>query len=164
MAPCAWCGSMFETWSGTSATRYCGPDCRRFRRLERPLPNQLSVPEAAYIAGLLDGEGSICPRKGRGVEVIVVGTYLPMLEWLLATTGTGTISKPLTRTGALGSKDCRHWTTGSVPAVELLRQLVPYMIEKRQRAVDAIDAFGPYKLPSGSLVSIGGKAGTGAVL
>ena len=104
-------------------------------------PLRLSQTEAAYIAGLLDGEGSIRVvdrLRRRSLELVVVGTHMPMLEWLLATIGTGSISGPLTRTGALGSKDCRHYRLCSVAAADLLRQVEPYMIEKRGRALEAI--------------------------
>jgi len=79
--------------------------------------------DLAYIAGLVDGEGSITiGRRGQrpdngghspqhNLVVSVVNTHLPTLQWLQETIGAGAIHyKP--RNGSLGTKDCYVWKLG----------------------------------------------------
>jgi hypothetical protein len=59
--------------------------------------NKLSETEAAYIAGLVDGEGSITlsrkhRNENRHLGLTISSTELPMLEFVLAATGVGKIT------------------------------------------------------------------------
>lgn len=109
---------------------------------------ELTVPEAAYIAGILDGEGCLsvyrggkckwykgeCPRFR--ASALVANTHLPLLEKLQSLIG-GRIRRA--HEGGIGQdgylrKACYELWLGPVVLRELLPQLIPYMIVKRKQA------------------------------
>lgn len=131
----------------------------------------LDVPEAAYLAGIVDGEGTIVIADRRGsragstrpsVNVSVANTYRGLLEWISEVTGTGKIVPTgpapgtVSKYGMHTRKQSYLWKTSSLNAVGVLAQLVPYMIEKRERAQLAIDCT---EQGYGPLDALGGPGG-----
>lgn len=108
----------------------------------------LTAEQAAYIAGILDGEGSITISKKndhtgmrRGVCyrpcVSVANTNELLLLWLQATTGLGGISSK-------APSNPRHrqawkWSVWSQQARQLLEVVSPYLLLKREQAELVLD-------------------------
>lgn len=90
--------------------------------------------EAAYIAGLLDGEGSICwykQRRGRDQPMlIIVNTHYGVLEWMEQFGGRIAAKK------VNGDrKPCWHWRMGRTAHVaSLLEAIEPFMQIKKDKA------------------------------
>jgi hypothetical protein len=78
-------------------TRFCGIKCQqqaRYRHGKRA--EALAPADAAYIAGFIDGEGSIMVLNHRGsahVRVSVANTYADVLSWLANVTGVGAVTR-----------------------------------------------------------------------
>ena len=97
--------------------------CRKYKFLAH-----LSDAERGYIAGIIDGEGCICRDRIR-----VTNTDKYLLEWLQLKLG-----------GAIGNQKsykenhtkCYYWNYSTVASEQLLIQVLPYLIIKRQKAVE----------------------------
>jgi hypothetical protein len=97
----------------------------------------MSIAEAAYLAGLIDGEGSIVAtdRKTKGrmtYRLQVANTFMPILEWCVKATGVGTIVVKKTKNPK--HKDSAWWQCYSWNAYDILRQCLPYMLLKDEKA------------------------------
>ncbi len=100
--------------------------------------NKLSIPDAAYIAGLIDGEGTIAltrrhKNENRQLEISVSNTDMKLLKYLLDTIGTGRI----TQKKAYSDKHTPSatYTTSNRQALSLLEQISPFLqTYKQQRA------------------------------
>lgn len=95
----------------------------------------------AYIAGIIDGEGSIGFRKGKNqtIHLYVSNTHMPLLDWLKNKCG-GTICCYI----KICLMDCqenhfhkRHrcwrWTVQGERAAIILQNILPYLIIKKQQ-------------------------------
>lgn len=98
----------------------------------------LSVAEAAYLAGLIDGEGTVTlSRKHAGdmrqLAVSISNTELPILELALLSVGAGKLTrKATTKASHSPSYTYAVWNRH---ALALLAQIEPYMTSyKRKRA------------------------------
>ena len=114
--------------------------------------SELSEISWQYIAGFLDGEGSIIvgTTKGnngdnRGVRIVFVNTNLKVLNYIdnfLKSKGiSGVIAeKPQWRIkNGLHRKRCWHWRIGRRrEVISLLTNLLPYLIIKRSKAIEAL--------------------------
>jgi len=99
----------------------------------------LSLKQRAYIAGLIDGEGSIWsshPKSNdRPLNVVVTMTHRPTIEWLCTMLGV----KPRVRRSKESSYK-QGWTcciTG-MRSLALLKVILPFMRAKRDEAVVGI--------------------------
>ncbi len=93
--------------------------------------------ERGYIAGLLDGEGTICRTNKRQWQVSIINTHAETINWL-GSFG-GRIHQRLQRAGSLGRKPIYVWYL--FPAHDVLRFLEmvrPYMRIKQHQAHAAI--------------------------
>ncbi len=107
----------------------------------------LSVAEAAYVAGLVDGEGTI------RVQMHNSGNYQPSLSvtmtdkatirWLQETVGRGSFYILSKKEPYLDAYKFGVYATSDVAT--LLRQLIPYLITKRAEAIKVLE-FCDYKL------------------
>lgn len=89
----------------------------------------LTVAQAAYIAGIVDGEGSIQIRQN-SFRVAIFNTNPDIIEWMSGFGGNATEAHSVA-----GRRPVYRWSIGSRQAVEtLLRQIEPYMIIKKERA------------------------------
>ena len=98
----------------------------------------LTENQKGYIAGIIDGEGSICLTKQRSNEfrsptVSVPSTTYEMLEYLKDNVG-GCISTK--KTYAEHHKPCWVWAIKTNLAIELLTEVKEYLLvpEKKYRA------------------------------
>ena len=139
---CAWCGKEFETGGRgrpKKGQQFCSGTCQAYARVKKHHVNEMTVAQAAYLAGLIDGEGSIIAtkrnNKGRHTwRLQVANTQLSLLEWCIEATGVGTIVTSQRRASEkhqLGS----WWQCYSWNAYDVLRQIAPYMIIKKELAL-----------------------------
>lgn len=100
--------------------------------------SNLSATDAAYLAGLIDGEGTIALTRlhatsNRHLHVSISSTEQALVQWTLDTVGVGKITRkrvasPLHAPGLTYSIANRQ-------ALELLRQVTPFLRSyKRRRA------------------------------
>lgn len=120
---------------------FCSRECRHKARFRQgALCEQMTETQAAYIAGFLDGEGSIMLYKRRdsvALRVTFSNTNTVVLEWLKATCGMGSIV-------TFDGKDDRHkvsswFQLNSDAASTLLEQVTPYLIIKQRQALLALE-------------------------
>jgi hypothetical protein len=99
--------------------------------------NTLKPTEAAYIAGLVDGEGSITlTRKHKGdnrqAALSIASTERCLLEYVLDRAGVGKITNKTTKSGY---KPAFTYSVYNRQALDLIEQIQPYLISyKKQRA------------------------------
>lgn len=107
-----------------------------------PKERTLELPEEptalAYLAGIIDGEGSISTlshSRQRRWSVTIANTSDPLIEWLWAFGGT----LSLRRASTFSQKPCWMWTvTAWRDTLYLLEQVRPYLRIKADRADEAI--------------------------
>lgn len=124
---------------------YCSLKCKDKAQYHKGVKcNILTETQAAYIAGFLDGEGSIIivhkkpTRYSLRVSISQSARARQVLDWISEVTGIGaSINKNPTKgeNHAVGLT----WVCNSYAAETLLAQLFPYLIVKRQQAELAID-------------------------
>lgn len=107
--------------------------------------NQLPQDAAAYIAGLIDGEGTITlsrlhANENRRLVVSIANTELPLLEFVIGQVGVGKITRKHTTCDRHVPSFCYAIT--SRQALALLLQVVPYLRSyKRKRAILALELY-----------------------
>jgi len=100
-----------------------------------------SIAEIAYCAGILDGEGSISASKSTGCSLnfrVIVSVSMcdaePLHLFVKLFGGCVKTTKTPTRTG----KPIFYWAIFCRNAADVLETLLPYLLVKRQRAINAI--------------------------
>lgn len=107
--------------------------------------NLLATPDAAYIAGLLDGEGTVTlSRRHRGdarqLAVSIANTERRILEFVRARVGAGKITRKRV-TAAHHTASCAY-SISNRQALDLLRQLQPFLqSHKRERTQLVVEAY-----------------------
>jgi hypothetical protein len=102
------------------------------------LTRQLSPDVAAYIAGLIDGEGTVTltrlhANENRRVVVSIANTEIQLLRFVIDQVGAGKITRKKTSSERHTPSVC--YTITSRQALALLRQITPHLRSyKRQRA------------------------------
>lgn len=142
---CEWCGGPFLVGGRGRPrldARFCSKRCTSFARVRQPKVRAMSSTQAAYLAGLIDGEGSIVVMRrlpgGRATyRVNVCSTTEAAVQWCLASVGTGTIVRSK-RQAKAHHLPTLYWQCYSWNAIEVLRQCEPYMVIKRDKALSAI--------------------------
>jgi hypothetical protein len=105
----------------------------------------LSDSTAAYIAGLIDGEGTITlsrhhATENRRIVVSVANTELQLLRFLLGEIGAGPITRKRTTSDRHTPSFC--YVVWSRQAMDLLRQVTPFLRSyKRKRAEIALNSY-----------------------
>lgn len=147
---CSWCGDQFQSASSAGArTRFCSRSCQGYAQASPDKSKSLPPTVAAYLAAIVDGEGSIMvidrtkdrPKSTRPtIKVMIVNTYRPLLEWIVEQTSLGQVRLHTAKQRGVvqGRKPIYYWSATSLGAISLLQQLVPYLLEKRERAEAAI--------------------------
>ncbi len=121
--------------------------------------NLLSETEAAYLAGLIDGEGCIsitrtrtnASAKGckRGFSyrssVVVAMTDHDVLEWCHRLTGVGNVCPK--RTNVARHKPAWSWSVWSTEAWELCIAVLPYLKVKLPQAANLIEFQSKMRYP-----------------
>ncbi len=147
---CPVCGTKFWTGHGQGASKtkmYCSPNCR-FAAVNRrcgKLCNKFTEAQAAYIAGIVDGEGSVMLIMRKSVRLpsvhlrlSVINTFNGLLRWFFEVTGVGTIHLVDNKKYGRSSKQAWIWKTHGEVARSLLEQILPYLIIKRKQAIGGI--------------------------
>ncbi|TGY41189.1 hypothetical protein E5347_13550 [Clostridium sartagoforme] len=95
--------------------------------------------EKAYIAGIIDGEGSVMLQKIHKNEhpspcISIASTTLELLEWIKKVVGKGTITKKKNYNLEI-HKDCYSYVLRRNYAISLLIDIEPYLVidVKRKR-------------------------------
>lgn len=147
---CEWCGGRFRSLSSAGARqRYCSRSCQAYDKADQRQCNVLSATAAAYLAAIVDGEGCITISDRRAsrpgstrpsIRLYVCNTHGPLLEWIAAETGLGSIVDRGVKTSGVvkAKKKIYSWSVSSLGAVSVLRQISRYMIEKKDLAEAAI--------------------------
>lgn len=111
----------------------------------------LTEAERGYLAGILDGEGSIgmyqhVYRRGDKlrvqyvVSVHIANTNQDLIEWLAAKIPRSHVRWDI-RKDRQNRRPCGQWTLSTNPAIALLRELEPYLIAKRRIATLLKDGY-----------------------
>lgn len=88
----------------------------------------------SYVAGLIDGEGSITKHRKANV-VYIYNTSSNLMEWLLSTIG-GKVRYACHRNGR---SPCHVWIACSVRNVHyLLSRVIPFLVIKKDKANSVI--------------------------
>lgn len=104
----------------------------------------MSDVEAAWVAGLLEGEGSfmVLSRHGGSVRAPRIScgmSDIDVVERLHATVGAGTLVNVKPREAALGSKPMLAWSINRMSEVrDLALRIRPFMGERRQAQIDDV--------------------------
>lgn len=104
----------------------------------------MSATDAAWLAGLFDGEGSIVfvhkDRATPSCRITITSTCYPLLERVKEVAGVGQIIVQR-RAGHVRPNHLAswHWQTYSANAINLLEQMLPWLIVKREKALLAIE-------------------------
>jgi hypothetical protein len=112
----------------------------RYRTVRR-----LSATSAAYIAGIVDGEGTVTLTRhhageNRRLAVSVANTELPLLQYLVDEVGAGRITRKRTTCPRHTPSFC--YAIWSRQALDLLQQLLPHLRSyKRRRAELAVARY-----------------------
>lgn len=119
-----------------------------------PCPS-LSIPDAAYLAGIVDGEGSVVVQVGGGqitAYVLVANTSAALMDWLYEHVGGYVRKATAGRLATIRSvKPMYRWQIGGGNALTLLGQLGRRLVIKAQQAdaaIAAISAWRDHDIPS----------------
>lgn len=140
---CPVCGTEFLVGGRGRRQRdtvFCSDACKfagRFRRGKSA--SDLSPVDAAYLAGFIDGEGSIMLYMRRDVVAIRLtasNTVKAILDWIATTTGIGRVQHMRAESPVHAASYA--WQANGDGAVSVLRQIRPYMRVKVAQADLAI--------------------------
>lgn len=141
---CPVCETIFETGGRgrpKNSQVFCGKICSSYGRVKKDSVKTMVDTESAYLAGLIDGEGSIIAvkrnKKGRITWRLQVSSTTPiLLDWCVEKTGVGKIIKRVSRNPL--HADSQWWQCYSWNAKKILEQTLPYMVLKKDKAVKMI--------------------------
>lgn len=130
--------------------KLCSDECQRVSRFRHgEKAKELSPVDAAYLAGFMDGEGSIMltPRRDKvSVKLSATNTDLNILEWITEVTGVGNVSKQ-----HLYSENRRQtwfFYCNSDAAISIIEQILPYLKIKSEQAKLAIETQRRLRIPA----------------
>ena len=114
-----------------------GPKLRRMKKTD-----------VAWLAGLFDGEGTLYvqptgSKSGVGTgcaNLIIVNTNLELLSKVCEITGVGLVSKS-GKPQKSNHAQKYHWKCYGMNAVELLCRMLPWLIVKREKAIQVITLY-----------------------
>jgi hypothetical protein len=139
---CEVCGVAFRVGPGAivGIGRFCSNRCRGIGQ-QIPLTIPDSRDDLIYMAGIVDGEGTITAGRsenkhtgnlGVHCKIMVANSHEPLMDWMHATYG-GSLSAPR-KTRKANHKPITCWYLGGVPAVTLCKLLLPFLKVKRRQA------------------------------
>lgn len=142
---CPVCGTHFQVGGRGRPSRdavFCSVRCQNLGRYRKGNTSvQLSDVDSAYIAGLVDGEGSIMlfwRRDTVAIRMTVTNTVKSALDWLQEVCQVGRIQSHR-KEGATRYKPTWAWMLNGDGAISVLRQIRPYMRMKAAQAYLAIE-------------------------
>jgi len=131
-------------------TKFCSRKCAFTARWRTGSKSkQLTIPQAAYLAGVIDGEGSIMlygRRDSVAMRVAIANTNQKLLEWCAITTGVGNIV--ITKRDNPKHKTSANWIANSQAAASVLEQVLPFLTIKKEQAQMALDFQKRLHLPA----------------
>jgi LAGLIDADG-like domain len=136
---CEVCGKVFLVGGvgrPPRSQRRCSDACRiagRYRHGRKA--KALTATDAAYLAGIIDGEGSVILYMRRDVvalRVTVANTSRPLLERIQAATGIGDVHQQ--RAESATHRASFSWRCNAEAAESLLAQLRPFLFLKTAQA------------------------------
>jgi len=97
--------------------------------------------EAAYIAGLIDGEGTVTltrknPNENRGLAITISNTERAILQYVLDTIGAGKITNK--RTAKANHTPSYTFHVSNRQALALLRQIRPFLKSHKATRADLV--------------------------
>ncbi len=123
--------------------------------------------DAAYIAGLFDGEGSITykqymrKRKGKekayptwNIQMEISMTEYSIMVWILETLGCGTVNKRPPHKTSMGKKMQYRWRCGYRDAYHVCKVLWPYAHIKLPKMQKIIEHYAKQKLNENNVISL----------
>lgn len=140
---CPVCGEVFlvgGTGRPNRKTVHCSRACAGNGRVRVSTALVMSPIDTAWLAGVFDGEGTIIkPRKTslRSLRISVNNTCEPLVEKIYEVTGTGSVR-------FIPSHNPKHnhqwiWQCHGDNARSLLRQMLPWLIVKKEKAIMHLD-------------------------
>lgn len=157
---CPVCEREFYHHHGGRHTRVCCSEAclRQFNEAKYVVKRTLSVADAAYLAGLVDGEGTLslwrCRRAGNrsGFQYQITFTISqashPFLEEIRQMVGNGRIGRSNPNKSAPQHKACFVLVFGNHPTRWVLPQLMPYLRRKRRQAEVVLKYFATLEVAS----------------
>ena len=157
---CVVCGNLFPVCPPGKTSRYCttpyealycSRKCRHDGRYRQGTPcRELTLAQAAYIAGFLDGEGSIIlfrRKTGVAMRVSFSNSNQAVLTWIKDTTGVGNqiATKPDDNEK---HKPGLFIFINMQSAYDLLKQIEQYMLIKQEQARLAIEFYERLQVPA----------------
>lgn len=128
---------------------FCSNECSAKARFRTGSDcNNLSPTDAAYIAGFLDGEGSIMVFKHRNayaLRVSFANNKLNVLEWIRDRAGVGNITKK-ERASSKHATSYALLINGQA-AKTLLDQISGYLVVKKEQSEIGISFFDNLRIP-----------------
>ena len=123
--------------------------------------------DAAYIAGLFDGEGSITykqyMRKKKGkdkshptwnIQMEISMTEYSIMVWLLEVLGCGSVNKRPPRKNSISKKIKWRWRCGYRDAYYVCKVIWPYAHVKLPKIQKIIEHYARQKLEENNVVSL----------
>jgi len=113
--------------------------------MKRKTVSELRPTDAAYLAGLVDGEGTITlsrrhANERRQLVLSVVSTEPALLDWVVAAVNAGKVTRK--RTVSERHAPSQTFSIANRQALQLLRQVAPYLRSyKRCRAELVLDQY-----------------------
>ena len=121
--------------------RFCNEECTaNFKKLGGKASQTLSPVDAAYLAGIIDGEGSIIlyrREKAASLRLSVCNTNEDLVRWCQEKTAVGNITTNQFTNGRW--KDRSQWLTNSRSAQSIIVQIRPHLIVKPAQADLALE-------------------------
>lgn len=119
------------------ATPIAPPRGNSNARITTPI-KRLSIAEAAYLAGLIDADGSIGGKYASSGAVtyrVVIGQKdREVLDWVLETVGAGRIRRQKRTSSYKPLVFHSYILTAKTQVLDLVSQLSPYLIVKQRQA------------------------------
>lgn len=150
---CPVCKNTFETGgrSGKKLAVFCSRECAKAARYRRGTEcKNLSIADAAYIAGFLDGEGSIMVlkrAKSISIRVTAANCVDSVLHWLTEITGVGAVIGK-THSVNPNARPSFQFVCNASGAHTLLLQVKSFLRIKVEQANLAIEAYERTKDPA----------------
>lgn len=159
---CLACGAEFIAGGRGNKPRkqlLCSDECQKRARYRRgKQARAMTIAEAAYLAGIIDGEGSVIIHgRGKSIQLrlLITNTHQGVLEWATAVTGVGRVNSqyPARYSSIDGGppvlrRPTYAWACNSDSAESVLKQIQPYMVIKSAQAALAIEVQRKLRDPS----------------
>lgn len=141
---CMACGKVFLVGGRGKPPKnqkLCSGECQRLSRYRHGTQaNELSVADAAYIAGFIDGEGSIFLEKRKNkasLRLSVSNTNKAVMDWIIEKIGVGVVHSG--RKQSEKNKQVHIFILSGESVETLLKQIEPYLIVKKEQAKLALE-------------------------